>query len=179
MARKKIPEGLPWNTCDCWQECQYADECNGVCKGYKNAIIPPTKEDNALRLLALKEQKQQLEDTLKGINSKIETVTDSIIQDMLTEEIDRFKAHDTFFYWRYDTFASVNRANKQGAMRWLQLNGHSKLVITDIDKKGLAKAVEGMLAVSDELPGGLDDLVSVYEKQTIRTRKSAKKGVQE
>lgn len=176
MARKNVRGVDPWNICDCWQECPY--ECDGgICEGYGDGIIiPPTKEDLAGKLLALKEQKGQLEEQIKQINSEISMTEDLIIQDMLTEEIDRFKAHDVFFYWRYDTFANVNKANTSRVIAWLRLNGFSELVITEIDKKGLVKAVEEMLAVSDELPSGLGELVNVYEKPIIRTRKSAKKG---
>lgn len=176
MARKKFPKVDPWNTCDCWQECQYSDECDGVCKGCGNILIPPSKEDLALRLLVLKEQKAQLEAKVKQINSEVKNIEDCIIQDMLTEEVDRFKVHDTFFYWRYDTFTNINKANKPAAIAWLQTNGYHDLVVTEIDKKELTKMVEGLLAKHDELPGGLDELVNVFEKSLIRTRRSAKKG---
>jgi len=171
VAKKKLRTD-PWNTCDYQQECPY--ECEGVCKGYDSTIIPPSKEDLAGRLLALKKQKELLEEQIKQVNSDILMVEDMIIQDMITEEVDRFFAHDVFFYWRYDLHANVNQANKPAVIRWLKLNGYDELVIIDIDKRGFEKAVEKMLDVSETIPAELDELVNVYKKPIIRTRKSAK-----
>lgn len=145
----------------------------------EETTIYVTKDDDiflmADRLRNLRETKAQLEDQLKQINAQIEGAEQALAQAMLVEEMQNFVRAGQMFYLQTKTYASPVAERKPELLIWLKENGYRDLVQETVNANTLAAFVRNQLEESDELPGGLSELVNVYEKTTVGIRKAPTK----
>ncbi len=126
------------------------------------------------RLKGLKEQKKQLEDTLKDINAAIEETNEKMVQIMTQQEIQNFNRAGQLFYLNTRTFASPAAGQQEALYSWLKENGYGDLVKETVYSQTLSAFIKELLEEDDELPEELQKLVNVYEKTIVGVKKAAK-----
>jgi len=127
------------------------------------------------RLKDLRVMKTDLDQQIKEVNAEIEKVEQALSQAMLAEEMQNFVRGGLMYYLQTKTYASAVADRKPELFQWLKENGYGDMVQETVNTNTLAAFVREQLEESDELPGGLDDLVNIYEKTTVGMRKAATK----
>jgi hypothetical protein len=119
----------------------------------------------------LKDRKKQLEDQLKEINAQIESIQRDLAIDMINEEIGNFKRGDFIYVLTTKTHVSPKAGCKPKLIEWLKQSEYSDMVKEDVHSRTLESWARELLE-NEELPEELEDLLNVYEKQTVTIRKS-------
>jgi uncharacterized protein YdhG (YjbR/CyaY superfamily) len=125
------------------------------------------------KLKELRDKKKQLENEVKEINTEIEETEQELVQQMLEEEMQNFSRNGTLFYLNTKTFASPVSDAKEKLYQALKDNGYGDLVYETVNSNSLSAFVKEQIEQNeDKLPEWLDGLVNVYDKTTIRMRKT-------
>lgn len=134
-----------------------------------------TMFDLADTLKKLKDAKAEAEEKVKEINKQIDQVEQELAQTMINDEVQKFSRGGTTFYLSHKVYVNSLADKRPYLHNWLKNNGFKSLVIETVSAPALTKLVSEMLDESDELPDGLRECVSVFEKPVIGIRKSSKK----
>lgn len=135
----------------------------------------PTMFDLADTLKELKDAKAEAEEKVKAINKQIEQVEQELAQTMINEEVQKFSRGGITFYLQNKVYVNTLADKRDKLHAWLKTNGYGKMVIETVNAQVLKHFVEVLLDENDELPPGLQECVSVFEKPVIGMRKSSKK----
>ncbi|GFP34055.1 hypothetical protein HKBW3S42_02395, partial [Candidatus Hakubella thermalkaliphila] len=122
------------------------------------------------QLKKLRQEKKELEDSVKTLNKEMEEVDQSLVQAMVREELQNFTRDGQQFYLQTKTYASVMAERRLELAKWLKTHGYEDLVQETVNPSTLAIFIREQLRKRDELPAELARLVNVYEKTTIGMR---------
>ena len=127
------------------------------------------------RLKALKENKKELETTLKNVNEKILEVEVSLAELMTLNETQNFTRSGTMFSLTTSTKASAKAGKREELYTELKNAGYGDLVVETVNPSSLSAFVKEQISENGEaLPEWLDGLVNVFEKTSISLRKTKK-----
>ena len=127
------------------------------------------------RLKALKENKKELETTLKNVNEKILEVEGALAELMTLNETQNFTRSGTMFSLTTSTKASAKAGRREELYTALKNAGYGDLVVETVNPSSLSAFVKEQISENGEaLPEWLDGLVNVFEKTSISLRKTKK-----
>ncbi len=126
------------------------------------------------RLQELRDEKEQLELSLKETNAMIEAVEQDLVAAMVTAELDSFKRNGHTYSLKIDTYASAKAECKQELFEALRNNNAGDLVQEQVNANSLRAFVKELKANNDdEIPEWIIDYINVYDKTKIAVRKSS------
>ena len=122
----------------------------------------------------LKDNKSQVEEELKQIKKQIENQEKKLIDMMVDSELQNFKGKNGITYSLKTTvIPNVLAENKVALVETLKENGYAALVKEEVNAQTFKSFVkEQGWETTEELPEYLQNIVSLYEKTTIGTRRS-------
>lgn len=124
------------------------------------------------RLQELRDEKEQLEISLKETNAMIEAVEQDLVAAMVTAELDSFKRNGHSYSLKVDTFASAKAECKEELFEALRNNDAGDLVQEQVNANSLRAFVKELKANNDdEIPEWIAEFINVYEKTKIAVRK--------
>lgn len=124
------------------------------------------------RLQELRDEKEQLEISLKETNAMIEAVEQDLVAAMVTAELDSFKRNGHSYSLKVDTFASAKAECKEELFEALRNNDAGDLVQEQVNANSLRAFVKELKANNDdEIPEWIVNFINVYEKTKIAVRK--------
>ena len=125
-------------------------------------------------LKSLRDEKKQLEDKLKNINSQIDETDYRLAIAMAESETQNFTHSGTMFC--LTTKMRVSPLIEQKSYLFEELNkGCGDLVYETVNSNSLSAFVKEQMAENnDTLPNWLIGLVRVFEKTTVTVRKTSK-----
>ncbi len=125
-------------------------------------------------LLKLKNEKSELEEDLKRVKQQIEIQQNKLIELMTEEEIQNFKdKNGVTFSLKTTIIPNVLAENKVALVEALKENGYEGLVKEEVNAQTFKSFVkEQGWETTEELPEYLQNIVSLYEKTTIGTRRA-------
>lgn len=124
------------------------------------------------RLQELRDEKEQLEISLKETNAMIEAVEQDLVAAMVTAELDSFKRNGHSYSLKVDTYASAKAECKEELFEALRNNDAGDLVQEQVNANSLRAFVKELKANNDdEIPEWIVDFINVYEKTKIAIRK--------
>lgn len=124
------------------------------------------------RLQELRDEKEQLEISLKETNAMIEAVEQDLVAAMVTAELDSFKRNGHSYSLKVDTYASAKAECKEELFEALRNNDAGDLVQEQVNANSLRAFVKELKANNDdEIPEWIVDFINVYEKTKIAVRK--------
>lgn len=127
------------------------------------------------RLKALKENKKELETTLKNVNEMIFEIESSLAELMTLNETQNFTRSGTMFSLTTSTKASAKAGKREELYTALKNAGYGDLVVETVNPSSLSAFVKEQISENGEaLPDWLDGLVNVFEKTSISLRKTKK-----
>ncbi len=126
------------------------------------------------KLKSLREKENQLKDELKDIRSQIKDTTSELTSQMLTNELQSFNRNGSMFYLATQTYINSVASKREKLHEVLRREGFGDIVKEAVHPQTLRAFVREQIAENnDELPEWLDGLVSVYEEDQVRVRKSS------
>lgn len=126
------------------------------------------------RLQELRDEKEQLELSLKETNAMIEAVEQDLIAAMVTAELDSFKRNGHTYSLKVETYASAKADRKEELFEALRNNNAGSLVQEQVNANSLRAFVKELKANNDdEIPEWIVDYINVYDKTKIAVRKSS------
>ena len=126
------------------------------------------------RLQELRDEKEQLELSLKETNAMIEAVEQDLIAAMVTAELDSFKRNGHTYSLKVETYASAKADRKEELFEALRNNDAGSLVQEQVNANSLRAFVKELKANNDdEIPEWIVDYINVYDKTKIAVRKSS------
>lgn len=125
------------------------------------------------KLKALKQQKEELNASLKDVNKEIEALDAKLSDAMGEAEVDRFSRSGSTFYLKTRLFASPQAGKKDELISALRQNGYGDMVSETVNANTLASFCKEQMAESEDetLPGWLSDVVSTHEQVSVGIRK--------
>lgn len=127
------------------------------------------------KLKLLKNNKKELETTLKNVNEKILEVEVSLAELMTLNETQNFTRSGTMFSLTTSTKASAKAGKREELYTALKKAGYGDLVVETVNPSSLSAFVKEQISENGEaLPEWLDGLVNVFEKTSISLRKAKK-----
>lgn len=121
----------------------------------------------------LRDKKEQLEVELKTINNTLEEVEATLIDAMVTAELESLKRNGRTYSLRVETFASAKPETKDELFEALRNNNAGELVQEQVNAQSLRAFVKELKTNNDgEIPAWISDFINVYEKSKIAIRKS-------
>lgn len=129
----------------------------------------------AERLKSLRDQKATLEEQIKALNEEIEQTDGQLCSMMIDSETQNFTHSGVQFSLTSKIRASAIAERKQDLFYALRKNGFGSLIQENVNANSLSAFVkEQMEEGGDELPFWLEDLVNVYQHNTVSLRKARK-----
>lgn len=126
-------------------------------------------------LKSLRDEKKQLEDKLKNINSQIDETDYRLAIAMAESETQNFTHSGTMFCLTTKMRVSPLIEQKSCLFEELKNKGYGDLVYETVNSNSLSAFVkEQMVENNDTLPNWLIGLVRVFEKTTVTVRKTSK-----
>lgn len=127
------------------------------------------------KLKLLKNNKKELETTLKNVNEKILEVEMSLAELMTLNETQNFTRSGTMFSLTTSTKASAKAGRREELYTALKNAGYGDLVVETVNPSSLSAFVKEQISENGELlPEWLDGLINVFEKTSISIRKAKK-----
>lgn len=122
----------------------------------------------------LKENKAIVEEELKNIKKQIDEQEQKLVDMMVEEEIQNFKGNNGITYSLKTMIApNVHAEDKPKLIESLKENGFEYLVKEEVNAQTFKAFIkEQGWGTTEELPDYLKDIVSLYQKTTIGTRRS-------
>lgn len=130
--------------------------------------------EDAGRLLELKARKNELNDNLKALNAEIDALSNSIVEGMDDAGMETFAAYGTTFYIKQSLFTHLPAEKLELFIKRLRARKLGHIVRPVVNAQTLRSFVKEQVAECggiDELPAWISELVEVYIKPEIATRK--------
>lgn len=121
----------------------------------------------------LRNKKEQLEEELKTLNAMLEEVESTLVDAMVTAELESLKRNGRTYSLRVETFASAKPETKEELYQALRNNDAGDLVQEQVNAQSLRAFVKELKSNNEgEIPTWIADFINVYEKSKIAIRKS-------
>lgn len=131
----------------------------------------------AEKLKGLRDRKSELEEQVKALNAEIEETDQLLCSMMIDSETQNFTHGGVQFSLTNRIRASAIAERKQDLFYALRKNGYGALVQENVNANSLSAFVKEQMEESgtDNLPYWLEDLVNVYQQNTVSMRKARNK----
>ena len=127
------------------------------------------------RLKKFRDQKKQKELELRNINDVIAEIDATLSELMIMHETQNFTRNGVKFCLTTNLKASAVAGKKDELYDKLREKGYQDLIHETINANSLSSFVKEQISENeDTLPGWLDGLVNVYEKNTVGVRNASK-----
>jgi len=121
----------------------------------------------------LRDKKEKLEDEIRAVNSTLEEVETSLVDAMVTAELESLKRNGRTYSLRLETYASAKPEAKEELFQALRDNEAGDLVQEQVNAQSLRAFVKELKTNNDgEVPAWIIDYINIYEKSKIAVRKS-------
>jgi len=122
----------------------------------------------------LKDNKATVEEELKQIKKQIDHQEQKLVNMMVDQELQSFKGNNGITYSLKTMVApNVLAENKPELIKRLKENGHAGIVKEDVNAQTFKAYIKEMgWETNEELPEFLNDIVTIFEKTTIGTRRN-------
>ena len=124
-------------------------------------------------LKELRDQKDELEEKVKGLNAEIESITQELIDDLIANESTGFNHKGFNFSLVVKEYPAAEPERKDELYRVMKEQGFEHLFAINTQTLG-ATLKELKANNDDQMPPWLDGLVKIAEKATIRISKGRK-----
>ena len=122
-------------------------------------------------LVRYRDQKKEIEEALKEINTLITETEEQMVAAMVEEEMQNFTRNGKQFILTNRTYANAKAGMMPAVCVWMKDNGLGDMVKESIHPQTLQAWVKEQIEEDGALPGELDELMNVYEKSGISIRK--------
>ena len=124
-------------------------------------------------LKELRDQKDELEEKVKGLNAEIESITQELIDDLIANESTGFNYKGFNFSLIVKEYPAAEPERKDDLYRVMKEQGFEHLFT--INSQTLGATLKELKANNDDvMPEWLDGLVKIAEKASIRISKGRK-----
>ncbi len=124
-------------------------------------------------LSELNDRKKELEQELKDLKQNISETNESLAQEMVNEELQNFTRNGLMFYLQTQTYVSDVASEREVLFEKLRDQGFGDLIKETVHPSTLRGFVKEQIEQEGgDLPGWLDGLISIYEQEQVRMRKS-------
>ena len=122
-------------------------------------------------LVRYRDQKKEIEEALKEINTLITETEEQLVAAMVEEEMQNFTRNGKQFILTNRTYANAKAGMMPEICSWMKDNGLGDMVKESIHPQTLQAWVKEQIEEAGALPEDLSELVNVYEKSGISIRK--------
>ena len=122
----------------------------------------------------LRNQKEELENSLKAVNAELEEVEKQVIENFVNSEVDSVKRNGKTYSLKNETFASAIAEEKDNLFAALRNNEAGELVQETVNANSLRAFVKELKTNNDgNIPEWILPFITVFEKTKISVRKGA------
>ena len=122
-------------------------------------------------LVRYRDQKKEIEEALKEINTLITETEEQLVNSMIEEEMQNFTRNGRQFILTNRTYANAKAGMMPEICSWMKDNALGDMVKESIHPQTLQAWVKEQIEEVGALPEDLSELVNVYEKSGISIRK--------
>lgn len=122
-------------------------------------------------LVRYRDQKKEIEEALKEINTLITETEEQMVAAMVEEEMQNFTRNGKQFILTVRTHANAKAGMMPKVCDWMKDNALGDMVKESIHPQTLQAWVKEQIEEAGALPEELSELVNVYEKSGISIRK--------
>ena len=122
-------------------------------------------------LVRYRDQKKEIEEALKEINTLITETEEQMVAAMVEEEMQNFTRNGKQFILTNRTYANAKAGMMPAVCEWMKDNGLADMVKESVHPQTLQAWVKEQIEEAGALPEELEPLVNVYEKSGISIRK--------
>ena len=122
-------------------------------------------------LVRYRDQKKEIEEALKEINTLITETEEQMVAAMVEEEMQNFTRNGRQFILTNRTYANAKAGMMPAVCVWMKDNALGDMVKESIHPQTLQAWVKEQIEEAGALPEELEPLVNVYEKSGISIRK--------
>ena len=122
-------------------------------------------------LVRYRDQKKEIEEALKEINTLITETEEQMVAAMVEEEMQNFTRNGKQFILTNRTYANAKAGMMSAICDWMKENDLGDMVKESVHPQTLQAWVKEQIEEDGALPGELDELMNVYEKSGISIRK--------
>ena len=122
-------------------------------------------------LVRYRDQKKEIEEALKEINTLITETEEQMVAAMVEEEMQNFTRNGKQFILTNRTYANAKAGMMPKVCDWMKDNDLGDMVKESIHPQTLQAWVKEQIEEVGALPEDLSELVNVYEKSGISIRK--------
>ena len=122
----------------------------------------------------LKNQKEELENSLKAVTAEMEEVEKQVIENFITAEVDSVKRNGKTYSLRNDLYTSPIAEEKDNLFQALRNNEAGELIQETVNANSLRAFVKELKSNNDgEIPEWIAQYINAFEKTKISVRKGA------
>ena len=122
-------------------------------------------------LVRYRDQKKEIEEALKEINTLITETEEQMVAAMVEEEMQNFTRNGRQFILTNRTYANAKAGMMPAVCAWMKDNALGDMVKESIHPQTLQAWVKEQIEEAGALPDELSYLFNVYEKSGISIRK--------
>lgn len=122
-------------------------------------------------LVRYRDQKKEIEEALKEINTLITETEEQMVAAMVEEEMQNFTRNGKQFILTNRTYANAKAGMMPAICDWMKENDLGDMVKESVHPQTLQAWAKERIEEDGALPGELDELMNVYEKSGISIRK--------
>ena len=122
-------------------------------------------------LVRYRDQKKEIEEALKEINTLITETEEQMVAAMVEEEMQNFTRNGRQFILTNRTYANAKAGMMPAICDWMKENDLADMVKESVHSQTLQAWVKEQIEEAGALPEELSELVNVYEKSGISIRK--------
>jgi len=122
----------------------------------------------------LRNQKEELENSLKAVTGELEEVEKQVIENFVNSEVDSVKRNGKTYSLKNETFASAIAEEKDNLFDALRNNEAGELIQEVVNANSLRAFVKELKTNNDgDIPEWILPFINVFEKTKISVRKGA------
>ena len=122
-------------------------------------------------LVRYRDQKKEIEEALKEINTLITETEEQLVAQMVEEEMQNFTRNGKQFILTVRTHANAKAGMMPAICDWMKENDLGDMVKESVHSQTLQAWAKERIEEDGALPEELSELVNVYEKSGISIRK--------
>ena len=120
----------------------------------------------------LRNQKEELENSLKAVTSELEEVEKQVIENFITAEVDSVKRNGKTYSLRNDLYTSPIAEEKDNLFQALRNNEAGELIQETVNSNSLRAFVKELKGNNnDVIPEWIAPFINAFEKTKISVRK--------
>lgn len=125
------------------------------------------------QFIELDNQRKSLEENVDKIKEQMNAIEQTIIDEMIFEQIDSVKVNGFTIGPKRHIFAFICDGDKERAILALKNSGYGHYVTEAYNTRSLSKLVEELIETDGKLPDEFDGAIGKFEKYKLNKRKSS------